>query len=551
MTRDGVARVLRRGRPGPYVCALLLAVLVTACGKKGPPLAPLRLIPEAPSDVSLRRVGNKAILNFTLPKKNANGPGAVDLDRVEIYAITAGPGALVPPNRDLLTRSYLVGTISVKPPTVEDQAPDPKASDDKRPSPGDAVTFSEELNEDTMRPAPLKLAPPPRSSQPAAAGGQSPAGNAGPPAAGVPPAPAAAQAPAAPQPPPPAAGGRAPSTVAAAQVASTSASAYPVRVYVLRGLTRRGRGGAPGPRMQLPLVPLPSPPVDVVTMFTEHAVALAWTPPVTDNIDGFASALPVVPVAVAHPDAAAATEGAVPASGAPLPVPALPAAVPATTAPAPVPALPEAVPATAAPVPVPPLPAAAPASGAVAAPSVPQTGPAVQPAAQPASGGTNAYTFNVYEAGGDVPLNKAPLSTGFFRHEGAPFGQEQCFAVRSVSTTANVGIEGEPSKPVCLTPRDIFPPAAPRGLNAVAGPGAISLIWDANAEPDLAGYLVLRGEAPGGTLQPLTPSPIRETNYRDATVTAGVRYVYVVIAVDSATPPNTSPPTARVEETAR
>lgn len=79
----------------------------------------------------------------------------------------------------------------------------------------------------------------------------------------------------------------------------------------------------------------------------------------------------------------------------------------------------------------------------------------------------------------------------------------------------------------------------------------ISLIWDANTEPDLAGYIVLRGEAPGDTLQPLTPKPIRETTFRDTTVKPGVRYVYAIVAVDNATPPNRSVPSVRVEETAR
>jgi hypothetical protein len=79
----------------------------------------------------------------------------------------------------------------------------------------------------------------------------------------------------------------------------------------------------------------------------------------------------------------------------------------------------------------------------------------------------------------------------------------------------------------------------------------MNLGWDANAEPDLAGYLVLRGEAPGDTLQPLTPVPITATSYEDKTVTAGVRYVYAIVALDKASPPNRSAPSARVEETAR
>jgi fibronectin type 3 domain-containing protein len=61
----------------------------------------------------------------------------------------------------------------------------------------------------------------------------------------------------------------------------------------------------------------------------------------------------------------------------------------------------------------------------------------------------------------------------------------------------------------------------------------------------------LRAEAPGDTLLPLTPAPMTATSYEDKTVAPGVRYVYVVVAVDKASPPNRSAPSARVEETAR
>jgi len=114
-----------------------------------------------------------------------------------------------------------------------------------------------------------------------------------------------------------------------------------------------------------------------------------------------------------------------------------------------------------------------------------------------------------------------------------------------------VTIESDPSDPMCVTPKDTFPPAAPKGLAAVAGAGIMNLIWDANTDSDLGGYIVLRGEAPGDTLQPLTPQPIRETRYVDRTVQPGVTYVYAVMAVDKATPPNQSALSNKVQETAR
>jgi fibronectin type 3 domain-containing protein len=121
--------------------------------------------------------------------------------------------------------------------------------------------------------------------------------------------------------------------------------------------------------------------------------------------------------------------------------------------------------------------------------------------------------------------------------------------VTAVAIVASRRIESPMSDPACVTPVDTFPPPAPTGVAAVAGPGTISLIWDAVAAGDLAGYVVLRADAPDGTLQALTPEPIKDTTYRDTAVTPGTRYAYVVVAVDRSK--NRSAASARIEETAR
>ena len=91
----------------------------------------------------------------------------------------------------------------------------------------------------------------------------------------------------------------------------------------------------------------------------------------------------------------------------------------------------------------------------------------------------------------------------------------------------------------------------PAGLVAVAAVGSISLIWEPGGDLDLAGYVVLRGTPGDATLQPLTLMPVTEARFSDTTARPGTRYVYAVVAVDTATPPNMSAPSARVEETAR
>lgn len=151
---------------------------------------------------------------------------------------------------------------------------------------------------------------------------------------------------------------------------------------------------------------------------------------------------------------------------------------------------------------------------------------------------------------GATRLSGAPLDAVTFDLP-VQFGQVRCFAVRAVETRGAVSVIGEPSPPVCVTPRDRFPPPVPTGLLVVPGDGAIELAWTGVAAPDLAGYVVLRGDGANGALQPLTPAPLAAASYRDTTVRAGATYVYTVIAVDTATPPNASATSNRKVVSAR
>jgi hypothetical protein len=440
--RDG-QRTVQDGRPSrdgrrwrsrgviPVFVFILLAAILPGCGKKGPPLPPLNMGPEAPKDMSGRRLGDTVYLQMTVPAKNLAGSGPYSVDHLEVYAFTVAPGSPFPPNRDILKPAHVIAKVPVRPP-VDPDAPEPDEKEkakETRPAPGDTFTYVEKLTGAQLTPTPFPAPPepkPPKAPKPRKGGSA---------ATTVPPPPAAPAA------------------------AAPTGPSVLTRTYIVRGVAKNGNVGLPSQRVQIPLLAPPGRARGGSTSWNESSIVLNWEPPPTtsDEVSGV-----LYNVYAAPPSASA---------------------VPVVT------------------------------------------------------------------AGAPVPLNEKPLTETTFAQPGATAGKERCFVVRTVAAVGAAFIEGDPSDPICVTPKDTFPPAAPKGLTAVGGTGTINLIWDANSEPDLAGYVVLRGEAPGDTLQPLTPQPIRETRYNDTSARAGVAYVYEVIAVDKTG--NRSAVSNRVQETAR
>ena len=82
-------------------------------------------------------------------------------------------------------------------------------------------------------------------------------------------------------------------------------------------------------------------------------------------------------------------------------------------------------------------------------------------------------------------------------------------------------------------PVDTTPPDVPGGLVASAGDGLVDLGWSANAEPDLAGYIVHRATNAAGPFDRLTGQGLTGTQYTDTTVVNGTTYYYVVLAEDT------------------
>ncbi len=127
-------------------CPLLLSVLLAsmlplaaACGKKGPPLAPLRPVPALISDLAATRLGDTVRIQFTVPTGNADGTGPADLAYIDVYAVTGrpeGPLGRALSIREIETLLTRVGRIDIQPPPVEPDAVD--AEDAEAPAPAPA-----------------------------------------------------------------------------------------------------------------------------------------------------------------------------------------------------------------------------------------------------------------------------------------------------------------------------------------------------------------------------------------------------------------------------
>ena len=155
--------------------------------------------------------------------------------------------------------------------------------------------------------------------------------------------------------------------------------------------------------------------------------------------------------------------------------------------------------------------------------------------------------YNLYDAMTAQRLNDKPIRENGYEDTRMNWGTNRCYIVRAVELVANLPVESEATGPTCKMLVDTFAPAAPKGLVAVGTAGAINLIWEPNTESDLAGYYVLRGIG-DEPLQRITSDPISDASFFD-NVQNGLHFTYAIQAVDKAV--NVSPPSNRVEETAR
>ncbi|RMF24244.1 MAG: fibronectin type III domain-containing protein, partial [Bacteroidetes bacterium] len=112
-------------------------------------------------------------------------------------------------------------------------------------------------------------------------------------------------------------------------------------------------------------------------------------------------------------------------------------------------------------------------------------------------------------------------------------GQERHYFLRSVGKN---GRRSRPSDTLSVLLPDESPPSPPKNLRAVASEGAVTLTWDPNPEPDLAGYVVERSASADHRTRLRLHTPLlRVPSFVDSLPPQSqTTYGYVVIAEDRA-----------------
>jgi hypothetical protein len=240
-----------RHLPFPRLWLAVVSVLIlTGCGKKGPPLAPLRPQPAPVEALRVARLADRARISFTLPSKNADGTVPADLDSVEVYALTGRP--VGPDNRPLDVREWMrfgtpVGRVDVEPPPPpppdeEDEgapAP-PPPPDDPRPAQGEPVQIEEMLGPAAKTSFVHPDASPAEKRPGVVSTSESPLGNA---------------------------------------LGWLQDSGVVERHYIAIGVSTSGRLGPPSQAAAVPLIDPPQPPPAPAVSFTASAVVVKWEAP--------------------------------------------------------------------------------------------------------------------------------------------------------------------------------------------------------------------------------------------------------------------------------
>src|SRR5688500_18879774 len=101
---------------------VIASLLMAGCGKEGPPLPPLVRLPAAPAGLAAERRGDTVDVQLVVPSANTDGSRPANVERVDVYAITA-PASVT--DDQLVKLGTLVGQVQVKAPRDPDATVEP------------------------------------------------------------------------------------------------------------------------------------------------------------------------------------------------------------------------------------------------------------------------------------------------------------------------------------------------------------------------------------------------------------------------------------------
>jgi hypothetical protein len=218
-----------------------------ACGKKGPPLAPLVPIPAPVEMIDANHLGNDVYVSLTIPAANVDQHIPADIARVEVYGYT---GRVAPPRARWVELSTLIATVPVAPPVLPEETPDTARTPE--PLPDAPIQGSRITVRDTLTPEELVQGKEAPSRDPQSAIRD--------PRSAIRDAQSAVRDP-------------------QAAIRSARSVEQPLkRFYTAVPFNSHGRPGPPGGVAEFPLVPTPDPPPSVIARYSERAIVLAWEP---------------------------------------------------------------------------------------------------------------------------------------------------------------------------------------------------------------------------------------------------------------------------------
>jgi len=142
--------------------------------------------------------------------------------------------------------------------------------------------------------------------------------------------------------------------------------------------------------------------------------------------------------------------------------------------------------------------------------------------------------FRAAEKSKAVRMNSTLIKGQSYEDKSFDFGTTYSYFVRASANESSPYLESEDSEILVISPKDIFPPAPPKGVVLVTGPDILSLSWDANQESDLGGYRIWKRAEGEPEFVVLMEEPFLENTYTDSSVEKNMRYYYAITSMDKA-----------------